>query len=177
MKLFSFCVLATALALSTSGCSKKPMEPAVAASDSTATSATAEAVKSMDYATFTQIVGTVANGQVQYTNQAPVVIDFYATWCPPCKQLKPILESVAQAYAGRVAVYKVDVDKETDLANLYGIRSIPTLLYVDAKGKAELVPGFADADQLRSRFEAIATPATSKAMPDTTSSSNAGDIH
>lgn len=173
MKRFSTYALALALALVAASCGNKTAEPEAATPTATTDSTASEAVQSMDYATFTQVVGNVADGKVQYTNTRPIVIDFYATWCPPCKQLKPLLEEVAKGYAGRVAVYKVDVDQEPDLANLYDIRSIPTLVYIDAKGKAELVPGFADAEQLRSRFEATASPATAAA--DTTSS-NTKDV-
>lgn len=146
--------LALSLCAATISCDKAPK--AEAPKTETSTTTTAEAVQPMDYALFTQAVATVTNGNITYINKAPIVIDFYATWCPPCKQLKPILETVATAYAGKVAVYKVDVDQEPDLAALYNIQSIPTLLYVSADGKAEVIPGFADGEQLRQQFDKLA---------------------
>lgn len=65
-----------------------------------------------------------------YEGKRPCVIDFYATWCGPCRQLAPTMEKLAQKYEGKVDIYKVDVDKEKELAGLFGITSIPTLLFV-----------------------------------------------
>lgn len=71
-----------------------------------------------------------ASKEWKYVGERPCLIDFYATWCGPCKAVAPILETLAGEYEGRVDIYKVDVDKEKELAALFGIRSIPTMLYV-----------------------------------------------
>ena len=60
-------------------------------------------------------------------NTLLVIVDFWATWCPPCKILHPILDEIAEDYDGKVAVCKVDVDQNQSLAQKYGIRSIPTV--------------------------------------------------
>ena len=60
----------------------------------------------------------------------PVLVDFWADWCAPCHQVAPIVDELARSYAGEVAVYKVDVDQEPELAREYEIRSIPTFLFV-----------------------------------------------
>ena len=59
---------------------------------------------------------------------APVLVDFFATWCGPCKMLAPVLDEVANEVAGKAAVYKVDIDQSLDLAQRYGIMSVPTLM-------------------------------------------------
>jgi thioredoxin 1 len=64
----------------------------------------------------------------------PVLIDFYATWCGPCKVLSPIIQSVAQNMSDQIKVYKIDVDKNPELSNQWQIRSVPTLM-VFRKGK------------------------------------------
>lgn len=70
-----------------------------------------------------------------YFGNHPAVIDFYAGWCGPCKALAPILEELSDVYKDQIVFYKVDVDKCEDLAQAYGIRSIPTTLFIPMKGR------------------------------------------
>lgn len=65
----------------------------------------------------------------KYEGELPCVVDFYATWCGPCKALAPVMEELAKEYDGKIRVYKIDVDQEEELAAVFGIRSIPTLLF------------------------------------------------
>ena len=69
-----------------------------------------------------------------YKGDKPAIIDFYADWCGPCRSLSPKLEEVAKKYAGKLIVYKVNVDNEKELASLFGVRSIPMVLFVPVKG-------------------------------------------
>ncbi len=71
----------------------------------------------------------------------PAIIDFYATWCGPCKQTAPIVEQVAADYAGQIDVYKVDVDQQQELAALFGVESIPTILFIPKQGTPQRVSG------------------------------------
>ena len=70
-----------------------------------------------------------------FEGDRPVIIDFYATWCRPCRMTAPVVEKLAKEYQGKIDFYKVDVDKEQDLAAAFGIQSIPTFLFIPAKGK------------------------------------------
>lgn len=72
-----------------------------------------------------------------YTGKTPVIIDFYATWCGPCKALAPLIEKLAHEYEGQVKVLKVDVDKNEALAQAARIMSIPTLFFIDREGNIE----------------------------------------
>jgi len=76
------------------------------------------------------------------------VIDFYATWCGPCKATAPVVEALAEAYAGKVDFYKVDVDAQEELASFFGIRSIPSLLFIPQEGKPSMQVGAMNRQQL-----------------------------
>lgn len=77
----------------------------------------------------------------QFKGDKPAIIDFYATWCGPCKATAPILEEIAGDYAGQIDVYKVDVDKQRELASLFGIRSIPSILFIPKTGEPSMQTG------------------------------------
>ena len=75
------------------------------------------------------------NKEWKYTGDKPCVIDFYTTWCGPCRRLAPIMEELAIEYAGKVIFYKVDVEKEKEVAQAFGISSFPRILYVPMTDK------------------------------------------
>ncbi|MBS1668404.1 MAG: thioredoxin [Bacteroidetes bacterium] len=77
----------------------------------------------------------------KYQGNLPAIIDFYADWCGPCKMVAPILEELSKEYEGRLLIYKVNTDMEQELAAVFGIQSIPTLLFIDANGEPMLQPG------------------------------------
>jgi len=71
----------------------------------------------------------------KYMGDKPAIIDFHATWCGPCKQLAPTLKDLAAEYGDEIYIYKVDVDREPDVARAFGIQSVPSLLFIP-KGDA-----------------------------------------
>ena len=73
----------------------------------------------------------------KYLGSQPAIVDFYADWCWPCRQLSPVLDELAKEYSGKLTIYKVNVDNERGLATFFGIRSIPTLLFIPMKGKPQ----------------------------------------
>lgn len=77
----------------------------------------------------------------KYQGSLPAIIDFYADWCGPCKMVAPVLEELSEEYKDRLLIYKVDTDAEQELSAVFGIRSIPTLLFIDANGEPMLQPG------------------------------------
>lgn len=89
----------------------------------------------------------------KYKGDTSAIIDFYATWCGPCKQLSPILEELAAEYAGKIKVYKIDVDKETELAAAFGVQSIPMLLWIPAKGEPFVSMGMMPKEQLKASID------------------------
>ncbi len=79
--------------------------------------------------------------QWSYQGTLPAIIDFYADWCGPCKMVAPVLEELAKEYDGKLIIYKVDTEKEQELAAIFDIRSIPTFLFIPMEGKPMLQPG------------------------------------
>jgi len=90
-----------------------------------------------------------------FTGTMPVVIDFYATWCGPCRALSPILEQIAKDYEGKVKVLKVDVDKNQALAEAANIFSIPTLFFVGRDGSIERHVGGMPLKMLAAKVESL----------------------
>lgn len=76
-----------------------------------------------------------------YKGTKPCVIDFYTTWCGPCKMLAPIMDELSCIYEEEVDFYKVDIDQEREVANVFGIHSIPQVLYVPVEGKPIMLQG------------------------------------
>jgi thioredoxin len=88
------------------------------------------------------------NKNWKYEGNSPVIIDFYADWCPPCRQLSPLVEEIAKEYQGRITVYRVDTDKEKILAESLGITNLPTLLYIPAVGSPKASLGLVPKDSI-----------------------------
>jgi len=76
-----------------------------------------------------------------YEGDKPCVIDFYADWCRPCKRVAPIMEELAKEYKGQIKIYKVDTDAEKELASVFGISSIPTVIFVPMQGNPSAQTG------------------------------------
>lgn len=76
-----------------------------------------------------------------YVGKTPCVIDFYTTWCGPCKRLAPIMEELSETYKGQVLFYKADIEQERELASVFQISSIPQVLYVPLEGQPILLKG------------------------------------
>ena len=77
----------------------------------------------------------------KYQGVLPAIIDFYADWCGPCKMVSPVLEELAEEYEGRLVIYKVNTDIEQELSAVFGIQSIPTILFIGADGEPMMQPG------------------------------------
>jgi len=103
------------------------------------------------------IVGTSANFEAEVIRSStPVVVDFWASWCGPCRMVSPILDELAGEYEGKVKVVKVNVDEERALANQYRVQAIPTIIFFKDGAAADKVIGAESKASLAERFDKLA---------------------
>jgi thioredoxin len=95
------------------------------------------------------------NKEWKFEGDKPCIIDFYADWCGPCKMVAPVLEDLAKEYDGKLDIYKVDTEKETELASIFGIRSIPSLLFVPKDGQPQMAMGALPKDTFVKAFKDV----------------------
>lgn len=91
----------------------------------------------------------------KFNGSLPAVIDFYADWCGPCKMVSPILEELSNEYDGRLNIYKVNTEEQQELAGMFGITSIPSILFIPLEGKPQMAAGALPKQQLKHMFREI----------------------
>jgi thioredoxin 1 len=91
----------------------------------------------------------------KFEGEKPCIIDFYADWCGPCKIVTPILEELAKDYKGDIDFYKIDTEAEQELASVFGIRSIPSLLFVPSVGQPQMAMGALPKDAFVKAFKDV----------------------
>ncbi|EEF62432.1 thioredoxin [Pedosphaera parvula] len=102
------------------------------------------------------VVLTIENFEQQVLQAtAPVLVDFWAEWCGPCKMIGPILDELADEYAGRAIIAKVNIDDHQSLATQYGVRAIPTLLLFHKGQVAEQMVGLRSKRDLKASFDRV----------------------
>lgn len=101
-------------------------------------------------------------GEWKFLGERPCVVDFYADWCGPCKMVAPVLEQLADEYAGKVDFYKVNTEHEHQLATRFNIRSIPSLMFCPMQGPAQMAKGALGKDTLKKAIEDILLKDTTK---------------
>jgi thioredoxin len=90
-----------------------------------------------------------------FEGDKPCLIDFYADWCGPCKMVAPVLEELSEEFADEINIYKVDTEAEQQLAALFGIRSIPSLLFVPKEGQPQMAQGALPKPQMKKAIQEI----------------------
>lgn len=109
----------------------------------------AQSVKNISTKEFKEQIWNFDNDKEwKFKGDKPIIIDLFATWCPPCKKLSPILEEIQKQYGDKIQIYKVDVDKEPQIAQLFNATSIPLMVFVPQNGKPFTVAGLRPQEQL-----------------------------
>jgi thioredoxin len=96
-----------------------------------------------------------ANKVWKFEGTRPCIIDFYADWCGPCKMVAPVLEELSGEYNGKLDVYKIDTEAEQELASIFGIRSIPSLLFVPLTGQPQMAMGALPKETFEKAFKEV----------------------
>jgi thioredoxin 1 len=96
-----------------------------------------------------------ANNEWKFEGLKPCLIDFYADWCAPCRSIAPVLEELDGEYKGKIDIYKVDTESEKELAALFGINSIPSLLFVPQNGQPQMAMGALQKDTFKRAFKDV----------------------
>ena len=81
------------------------------------------------------------NQEWKFEGDKPAIIDFYADWCAPCKKVAPIMDDLAKDYEGKVDIYKIDTEDQKELAAVFGIKSIPSVLFIPMNGQPQMTRG------------------------------------
>lgn len=89
------------------------------------------------------------NKDWKFEGELPCLIDFYADWCQPCKMVAPILEELSKEFDGKINIYKIDTEDQTELAAAFGIRSIPSLLFCPKDGQPQMAMGALPIESMR----------------------------
>lgn len=100
-----------------------------------------------------EVIVTDNNAKEFMASELPIVIDFSATWCGPCRQLAPIIDELAKEYDGRIAVGKCDIEEAVELTEEYGIRNIPTVLFIKNGQIVDKFVGSKSKAEVQQRFE------------------------
>jgi thioredoxin 1 len=95
------------------------------------------------------------NKDWKFEGELPCLIDFYADWCGPCRMVAPVLEELAKEYDGKLNIYKIDTEKERELAALFRVQSIPSLLFVPAEGQPQMAMGALPKDTFKKAFKDV----------------------
>ena len=101
------------------------------------------------------VIVTDANSQEFMATSLPIVLDFSASWCGPCKQLAPIIDELSKEYEGRIAVAKCDIEEADDLTMEYGIRNVPTVIFIKNGQIVDKFVGSKSKGEVQAKFEAL----------------------
>ena len=105
--------------------------------------------------TYNDFQNNIFDVEDNYINNKPTILNFSALWCSPCKQMSPIVTELSKEYDGKIDLYKVDIEEEEDLTSKFGIRSVPTFLFIDKNGEQKRVSGSMSKDKFKSLIDGL----------------------
>lgn len=152
MKKINYVILAFFLAVSVSACSTSTAAEKGEKDEKKTEDSTSKEQKGSIQLTKAEFLSRVYNYEKNteswiYEGDKPAIVDFYADWCQPCKIASPILDELADEYEGQIYVYKVNTEKERELAAAFGIRSIPTFLFIPMNERPQVMQGIGQTEE------------------------------
>ena len=102
---------------------------------------------------FEKVLNYEENQEWKFEGELPCVIDFWAPWCGPCRMVGPVIDELSKEYSGKVNFYKINTDEEQELAGAFGIRSIPSLLFVPKEGQPKMAVGALPKEAMKEAIE------------------------
>lgn len=152
-KLFGAIILLTVVAFT--ACASKSKD-----ADTTKEEVKAEVKAGTIHLTKAEFLAKVANYETnpnewKYLGDKPCIIDFYASWCGPCKQIAPVLEELAQEYNGQIYIYKINTEEQQELAAAFSIRSIPTILFCPMGENPQMAQGAMPKDAFKKAIDEV----------------------
>ena len=115
----------------------------------------AKGVTELNADTFKTKVYDITQEELVFLGDKPAIVDFTATWCGPCQRIAPVLDELAAEYDGKIVIYKVDIDKNRQLAKEFKVSSIPAVLYIPLNGEPVMTIGARDKGKFRAEIETI----------------------
>ena len=113
----------------------------------------------MEHLTLTTFKSKIMNFDVnkkwKFEGKLPAIIDFYASWCGPCKTISPILEDLATEYKNKINIYKIDIEDQQELSKLFNIRSVPSVLFIPMNGEPQMSHGASSKSKFKEAIESI----------------------
>ncbi|MCZ4694305.1 thioredoxin [Ancylomarina euxinus] len=95
------------------------------------------------------------NKDWKFEGNKPCLIDFYADWCGPCKMVAPILEDLKKEYGDKLEIYKINTEEERELSSIFGVQSIPSLLFVPQEGQPQMAQGALSKESFKQAFQDV----------------------
>ena len=139
------------------GSAPKAAGPSVAKADKQEAQQSVSKVRQLTKADFITLVYDFEKNSDKwvFNGDKPAIVDFYATWCGPCKMIAPILDELAAEYADEIVIFKIDIDKEKELTSHFGIKSIPTLFFIPMEGEPHILQGAMSKDDFKKIIDSV----------------------
>lgn len=154
-RFYKTATIAVAISVMLASCGNAGAKTDKTSDNTVTTEKTQKTVQELNATTFNSKVYDMAKEELKYLGNKPAIVDFTASWCGPCQRISPILEELAQEYGDKIDIYKVDIDKNRDLALSFNVSSIPAILYIPLEGEPVMTVGARDKGKFKTEIDTM----------------------